>query len=131
MLSQRAHYNKAFLCLFLLLQINRDKTNLLLAYAQFCCGEYMKASKDTASEGGMLDLASFVEFARNYRCEFEYELCWSSRKCMQTAVSSLLEVSPAWCSIMLSDKPCHQPVLLHTGCCCYVELTYMSAALHC
>jgi hypothetical protein len=50
-----------------MLQINRDKTGLLLSYAQFCCGEYMKASKDSASKGGMLDLASFVEFARNYR----------------------------------------------------------------
>jgi hypothetical protein len=55
-------------------QINRDNTSLLLAYAQFCCGEYMKANKDTASEGGMLDLASFVEFARNYRWACEVEM---------------------------------------------------------
>eukprot|EP00883_Tetradesmus_obliquus_P009381 jgi/Sobl393_1/2054/SZX61184.1 len=48
-------------------QVDRDKAGLLLAYAQFCCGEYLKASKDAAGQGGMLDLASFVEFARNYR----------------------------------------------------------------
>ncbi|WIA11004.1 hypothetical protein OEZ85_011161 [Tetradesmus obliquus] len=48
-------------------QVHSDKAGLLLAYAQFCCGEYLKASKDAAGQGGMLDLASFVEFARNYR----------------------------------------------------------------